>query len=54
MKVQAKVIYPVCVEIDVPEDIDGEELNKRLLDEADALFETSTICPDVEDIVYVK
>ena len=45
----ATVLYPVYIQMEVPEDISEECVREKILDEADSIFETSTIEPIIQE-----
>lgn len=49
MLVSATVIYPIMVEIEVPDDISPEDATELILQEADRIMETSGSSPIVHE-----
>lgn len=49
--ITATVVYPVYVTVDIPvkEYLDDEEIREMILDEADRLFDSSSITPLIHE-----
>ena len=51
-KITATVVYPVYVQIEIQENASIEEVEELILDEAERLFNTSTVEPLIQDHDY--
>jgi hypothetical protein len=51
VRVKATVVYPVYIDEDmeVSDDIEMDDLESKILDRADQIFETSSIDPIIQD-----